>query len=406
MKHNALQRCGHVALAVLLVLFSHPVLAATIIVDETTCTLVDAMTAANTDAAVGGCTAGAGADTIELTTDVVLTEVDTMGGGYSNGLPRVQSDITVEGGGFVVERDASAFDFVIFNVLSSGTLALNDVILRDGVGGIRNRGVVTLTNSTVSATTFHADGYGIKNYLGVATLTNSTVSGNTSNGNGGIYNSAFASLVLINSTVSGNDVVFFGGNIVNLGGAVSLTNSTVTGSSGGGILNYFDGGAVSLTNSIVADNSPNCFYPPTDNGNNFADDDSCGPGVADITPDVDFDTELADNGGPTQTHALFSGSVAIDAAGDCGLDTDQRGFPRDDGACDSGSFEDQLCGDGIVDPGEDCDDGNDQDGDACPSDCTLEVPASSPLALLVLLAILMPVSWAILRPTWGARHPT
>ena len=34
-----------------------------------------------------------------------------------------------------------------------------------------------------------------------------------------------------------------------------------------------------------------------------------------------------------------------------------------------------------------------------------DVPASSPLALLVLLAILMTVSWAILRPKWGARHP-
>jgi len=62
-----------------------------------------------------------------------------------------------------------------------------------------------------------------------------------------------------------------------------------------------------------------------------------------------------------------------------GLDTDQRGFPRDDGACDSGSFELQGGGD---------------------------VPASSRSGLLVLLAILMTVSWAILRPKWGARHPT
>ena len=60
MKHNALQHSGHVALALLLVLFSHPALAATIIVDETTCTLVDAIDSANTDSAVGGCTAGSG----------------------------------------------------------------------------------------------------------------------------------------------------------------------------------------------------------------------------------------------------------------------------------------------------------------------------------------------------------
>ena len=52
-----------------------------------------------------------------------------------------------------------------------------------------------------------------------------------------------------------------------------------------------------------------------------------------------LDPMLADNGGPTKTHALLPGSNAIDAAGSCGLMTDQRGWLRDDGACDSGSYE-------------------------------------------------------------------
>jgi hypothetical protein len=56
--------------------------------------------------------------------------------------------------------------------------------------------------------------------------------------------------------------------------------------------------------------------------------------------------ELADNSGPTETYALLSGSVAIDAAvlADCPL-TDQRGAPRpevDGTACDSGAFESQV----------------------------------------------------------------
>ena len=62
---------------------------------------------------------------------------------------------------------------------------------------------------------------------------------------------------------------------------------------------------------------------------------------------------LADNGGPTQTHAVLPGSPAIDAipAGDCVVATDQRGIarPRDSG-CDIGAFE-SLFGDA------------DQDGD-------------------------------------------
>ena len=117
---------------------------------------------------------------------------------------------------------------------------------------------------------------------------------------------------------------------------------------------------VTLTNSIIANSQggANCDGTIIDGGNNFADDDTCGPGLSDITPGVDFDTSLADNGGQTLTHALLPGSVAIDAAGVCGLDTDQRGFLRWDGTCDSGSYEY-----GALDPDSD-DEGDDTDEDA------------------------------------------
>jgi hypothetical protein len=56
--------------------------------------------------------------------------------------------------------------------------------------------------------------------------------------------------------------------------------------------------------------------------------------------------ELTDNGGPTNTHALESGSDAIDQipAGDCQATADQRGEPRpeaDRTMCDVGAFERQ-----------------------------------------------------------------
>ena len=51
---------------------------------------------------------------------------------------------------------------------------------------------------------------------------------------------------------------------------------------------------------------------------------------------------LTNNGGPTQTHALLEGSIAIDA-GDCSggsVTTDQRGIPRPQrGGCDIGAYE-------------------------------------------------------------------
>ena len=70
---RAIQRKVAVSLAgvaLLLALGHDPGLAATINVDGTTCTIVDAITAANTNAATGGCSAGSGtgsgADTISL----------------------------------------------------------------------------------------------------------------------------------------------------------------------------------------------------------------------------------------------------------------------------------------------------------------------------------------------------
>ena len=87
---------------------------------------------------------------------------------------------------------------------------------------------------------------------------------------------------------------------------------------------------------------------------------------------------LADNGGPTQTRALQQGSPAIDAGNPNGctdhqgnpLTTDQRGNPRH-GPCDMGAFEFGSCGDGIlqITAGEQCDDGNQNNNDACLNTC-------------------------------------
>src|SRR5689334_23367524 len=64
---RALQRKWKQSLSgIALLLALNPAQAATINVDEVTCTLVDAITAANTDSPVNGCNAGNGADTIVL----------------------------------------------------------------------------------------------------------------------------------------------------------------------------------------------------------------------------------------------------------------------------------------------------------------------------------------------------
>ena len=87
-------------------------------------------------------------------------------------------------------------------------------------------------------------------------------------------------------------------------------------------------------NPVVGDRylgSSGNVYTPTDA--------TCFVGGSDlVVTDAGLDS-LADNGGPTLTHALLTGSPAIDAADDAVCPaTDQRGVARV-AACDVGSFE-------------------------------------------------------------------
>ena len=86
--------------ALLLALGQNPGLAATIPVDGTTCALLDALTAANTDAATDGCPAGSGADVIELAPGSTHTLTSVHNSTYGDtGLPVITSEITIEGQG-------------------------------------------------------------------------------------------------------------------------------------------------------------------------------------------------------------------------------------------------------------------------------------------------------------------
>jgi hypothetical protein len=269
-------------------------------------------------------------------------------------------------------------------IYNSGTLTLSDTTVSGNMGlqgaGIDNSGTLTLTNATVSGNTAGSEGGGIANLSGTLSLTNSVVSGNIAiQGNGGGITNILGSLTLTNSTVSGNSGGWAGG-INNYTGPLTLTNSTVSGnttlSKGGGIANYT--GPVTLTNSTVSGNTADeggggiFNWGPLTLTNSLVDGD-CELGVGPAAPigsissngytiespgdtcgfdqptdqvNVSADNlklgPLQDNGGPTMTHALGAGSVAIDAipADVCEVDEDQRGEPRPGGTmCDVGAFE-------------------------------------------------------------------
>jgi hypothetical protein len=274
-------------------------------------------------------------------------------------------------------------------ISNRGTLVLIDSTVSQNSasfgGGISNTGTTTLINSTVSGNNSGGFGGGGIYNTGILTVTNSTVSGNLARApvppgvargiGGGIYNSGI--LMVTNSTVSGNGAFVDGGGIYNEYGTANLFNATITNNQadanfdgsgvGGGVFNSTSTNATfNFQNTILAGNfetvgmpaAPpiNTIFVPApgecagtinSTGSNLITIADCTvSGSAPILGDPNLGP-LQDNGGPTQTHALLSGSPAIDAGNPGGcrdefgalLTTDQRGFNRPALGCDIGAFE-------------------------------------------------------------------
>jgi hypothetical protein len=198
------------------------------------------------------------------------------------------------------------------------------------------------------------EGAGIQIDKGTVTLDHVLVANNEASANGGgiALTDPAAQLVLVNTTVSGNIAGFGGGGIASQG-SVIIRNSTITSNiaaAAGGL--YGNNGSLSLRNSIIAGNvdndatnlvEPNCHFEPSLNlvysGANQSNDDTCGAAPTITIGDPNLGP-LADNGGPTKTHALPSLSSAIDAGALCTESTDQRYVQRNQGlSCDLGAFE-------------------------------------------------------------------
>jgi hypothetical protein len=105
-------------IALMLALGQPSAQAATITVNSS-CTLVDAITAANTDTAIGGCVAGKGADTIVLPVGSQQTLTSVNNNTYGNtGLPVIASKITIAGNGSTILRSALAYYSDSFRILA------------------------------------------------------------------------------------------------------------------------------------------------------------------------------------------------------------------------------------------------------------------------------------------------
>ena len=225
------------------------------------------------------------------------------GGGMSNtyGNPTLSKvsfigNIAYEGGGMSNQINSNP---TLTDVTFSGNSAINF-----GGGMYIGDTSPTLTNITFSNNHAGFRGGGIYNIQSSPILTNVTFSGNNvtnTNNGGGLYNS-YSAPTFINTLIANNTS---GGDCVNESGSLSAASS----------------------HNLIEDSANACGLTNGTNGNIVGQDPNLGP--------------LQDNGSFTQTHALLTGSPAIDMGDDAAcLLTDQRGLSRPQGVhCDIGAYE-------------------------------------------------------------------
>lgn len=275
--------------------------------------------------------------------------------------------------------------------VENGSLTLLDSRVSGGVSDLGSGVHVEGGTHVIRRTTIDDNlspfgiGAGITIGPGELDLEESTVSGNDGSG---LYVSDDAVVRVLNSTISGNTSTNRGGGVDVVGATLDLRLTTVSGNSGpDGNLSVDSGGTINLDHAIVANGTPqdlfrdssleviNAVYSLVENPGTAINGTNAN-NLLGVDPNLG---PLANNGGPTETHALLPGSLAIDA-GDPLIPnpppTDQRGpgFVRIfNGRVDLGSFERQSV-DGAV-----------------------EVPALSPAGLVALMALLAGVGLWVLR---------
>lgn len=277
-----------------------------------------------------------GADTIEFQAGLTGTISLTSG-------PLTLTDsVTITGPGANVVTVSGNNASRVFEVNGGVTAAISGLTIANGStnaggAGIYTEGVLTLTgcifqNNTDTSST---GGGGVLGGGGAAL----TVTGCLFTVNQAVYGAAIeyysgTQAVITNVTVSGNTISGGEGGVIDVLGAIRLESCTVTGNSvpANSAAVYAFGGTVQYRNTIVSANTPNQFGGGglTSLGHNISSDGTgnlLAPG--DLTNTNPLLGPLADNGGPTLTHALLPGSPAIDAADTATFPaTDQRGIAR------------------------------------------------------------------------------
>jgi CSLREA domain-containing protein len=282
-------------------------------------------------------------------------------------------------GGARLFNGALVFDSTVISgnraLTTQGNLGLGGAVFSDG-----SQSTLQLVGATVENNSAAVSGGGLALRGGTtATITGGVIRGNSAPVAAGVESGGATvtavDLQVLNNTASqrgGGVLLFAGGRYTHTGGALrgnvaesaggglmatgpaTLINATFVGNLGtdyGAGIGTNNAGAVTVTNVLLSANllgnaAGNCgsggTSSITSSGGNLSDDTTCSTftqGTDRPNTPAGVSATLADNGGPTFTHALLAGSAAIDAGVAAARPaTDQRGFSRV-GPCDIGAFE-------------------------------------------------------------------
>lgn len=217
------------------------------------CSLREAVTAANTNAAVDACPAGEAANLDVINLPNLSSAYNLTISGFDD--TAAAGDLDLTGDTRIVGAPAAVGapgNDRVFHVLS-GNVQLEGLIIQGGTpggfgGGILNSATLILNSVTVNANLAHANGSGVA--CGGAIFNTGTLTLNNS-------------IVGNNAVTAGVTGTARGGGICNQGGTLTLNSSTVFGnraqsgalglSQGGGI--YTSGGSTTLNSTTPSGNT-------------------------------------------------------------------------------------------------------------------------------------------------------
>ncbi|HYJ90891.1 MAG TPA: CSLREA domain-containing protein [Pyrinomonadaceae bacterium] len=237
----------------------------------------------------------------------------------------------------LTEVNLSANNIPIFGGISTNLLIGGGIAT---VGTDTTPTVTNITRCTIANNSAVGGGGGVGNTTtglnplgGVTTVTNSTITNNVTGAAGGGLINIGGTINLTNNTVSHNSSVATGGGVVNVAGispvgVVNIRNTIVARNNAkivGGVLNLSDdvlGIFNSLGNNLIGNNTNAAV---SFEASAFIGTDPQLNAHADLVGSVSITTTVIDpklgpiinNGGPTNTRALLSGSPAIDHGNSC-----------------------------------------------------------------------------------------